>query len=138
MKTANIIRLAPGLFREAGADMHDFEIWHYEYFLDRTESLAGLLYGLRELAPFADDALAVAETMDEEEFQVFKKALTEKQPIIAYYEPIIMPRRFVMGDFIAKKFQVSLGVALLALAEFQEHAEQSSFERCHQILSILG
>jgi hypothetical protein len=59
----------------------DFELVHYVGFLDRVASRDDLIRGLKELDPFVDDALAVAEGMNEKDFQDFKKALIHERSL---------------------------------------------------------
>lgn len=69
---------------------HDFELHHYVDFLNKVSSRENLLRGLRELNPFVDDALVVAEAMTDEDFWEFKKVLKherERQQNIRLYDP---------------------------------------------------
>jgi len=55
--------------------MIDFEMRDYVFFIDHAQSLSDLVKGLVILSPFADDALAIAESMSEADFEEFKQAL---------------------------------------------------------------
>ncbi len=115
--------LSRELFGDIGADFHDFEIENYIYFLDNVSSLEDLGRGLKELSPFADDALSVAEKMTEKDFKLFKLKLKSERT--QQYESsvpnkfinLLIPSRFLQASFIAKSFNVCLGVMLIRIAQ---------------------
>ena len=114
------------LFGYFGADIYDFEIYNYNYFLDNARSLDHLLDGLRQLSPFADDALALAEHMGDLDFCDFKLALAyerhhgdSKMP--DRYLPLVIPKWFIPGVLLAEACLVPLGAALVRLIEFEEN-----------------
>jgi hypothetical protein len=105
----------------------DFELAHYVGFLDRVGSRNDLVRGLKELDPFVDDALTVAEAMTEEDFRGFKTALVlernrnqdpDSQSIIpAHYHALLIPERFIPAKMIADRFATTLEVALLRIVQ---------------------
>lgn len=118
------------LFGDPGCDIHDFEMGNYLYFLDNVKSLADLIEGLFVLSPLADDALEVAEQMNESDFYDFKIALAHERGICqrgemdsifpARYMPLLIPKQFVWGNFLADKFEVPLGTALIRIIESRQ------------------
>lgn len=128
------------LFENIGADFHDFELANYINFLDKVESLENLLEGLRLLSPFTDDALEVAEKMNEKGFTKFKKALPgvrrksrdlfgEQLPLFPELEPpkmlckyssLLIPKRFITAVLASEKFDACLGVALIRIMELEK------------------
>ena len=124
---------------DPGSDIHDFQSDSYKYFLDNVKSLTDLVEGLRQLSPFADDALAVAEKMNEKDFTKFKQALSgerralsdsheEQLPLFLKLEPLtlapkmprkyfalLIPKQFIIAELAAEKFNVCLGVALIQI-----------------------
>jgi len=128
--------LSPRLFgNDLGTrDIYDFEFGSYIYFLDHTKSVNDLIEGLRELSPFADDALAVAECMSEQDFINFKLALVRERKIAKgeaeglescmprRFDPVVLPKRILDIQLrgITKKAEVALGVALVRSLELKE------------------
>lgn len=116
------------LFGNIGYNIYDFEMGNYVYFLDNIKSLADLIEGLFVLSPLADDALEVAEQMNENDFYDFKIALARERGICqrggeidsifpTRYMPLLIPEQFVLGNSLADKFEVSLGTALIRVIE---------------------
>lgn len=113
-------------------DIHDFEFSSYIYFLDQAKSVNDLIEGLRELSPFADDALAVAEHMSEQDFIDFKLALIKERQAVKQEElescmprrfgPLVLPKRILDVQLrgIPEKFRVPLGTALVRVLEIKE------------------
>lgn len=100
------------------------------YFLNNVASLESLEEGLRQLSPLADDALAVAEQMDEEDFSEFKRALSHERHIAQEggesrmpikYGPLLIPERFLVATPVAEKFAVGLGATCMRIMYFQRH-----------------
>ena len=126
--------LSPRLFDyDVGSDIHDFEMSSYVYFLDHVRSKEDLLQGLHELSPLADDALAVAERMSDQNFIDFKLALIREKQITSggltlescmpkRFDHLVLPKRFlkVLLSGIPEKFEVCLGVALVRCVELEE------------------
>jgi len=115
-------RLSDRLFGYVGADMYDFEISNYVYFLDNVKSIQDLLAGLDELSPFADDALAIAEKMNEKTFLLFKLDLTcerhgESNNTSHRFASIFIPSQFIQAQLIAQEFKVPLGSSLIRIFE---------------------
>lgn len=94
--------------------IYDFEIGNYISFLDNVKSLQDLIQGLRELSPLTDDALSVAEGMNDNDFIYFKLALIKErqnsklnnnfeQPNVMEnkYLPILIPTNFIPASEIA-------------------------------------
>ena len=108
----------------------DFEPSHYVGFLDRVVSLSDLIRGLKELDPFVDDALVVAESMTEDDFRVFKTTLTHERNLKhnpdgrsimpARYYALLMPERFIPAKMIAIWADTTLEVALMRIMQ-DEH-----------------
>lgn len=124
---------------DSGSDIHDFQLDGYKYFLDNVKSLTDLVEGLRQLSPFADDALAVAEKMSEKDFRKFKRALPgERRALPGLYEEqlslyskleppkmprkyfaILVPKQFIISGFVAEEFEICLGVALIQIMKYK-------------------
>lgn len=112
-------------------DIHDFEEEDYIYFLDHVRSRDDLLTGLCELSPFADDALDIAERMNDQDFYRFKLALAcergrarreegaGESVLPKKYGKVVLPTSFLKAHFLAEKFAVSLGVALIRMFELE-------------------
>lgn len=120
-----------GLFgSDLGTEVYDFEEFQYIHFLNHVSSREDLLRGFQELSPFADDALEVAERMTEEDFYEFKLALARERGLSARkedvsnfpakYATLLIPRHFIKGTFASKKFEVSLGCALVRMFELEK------------------
>lgn len=105
----------------------DFELTHYVGFLDRVGSCNDLVRGLKELDPFVDDALAVAEAMTEEDFREFKTALIKERSLNqnqdnqstmpTRYGVLLIPERFISAKMIADEFATTLEVALTRIMQ---------------------
>jgi hypothetical protein len=103
----------------------DFELVHYIGFLDRVASRNDLVRGLKELDPFVDDALSVAEAMTESDFHEFKMALVNERgqnhdnlsTMPSRYDALLMPERFIPAKIIAVKAATSLEVALMRIMQ---------------------
>ena len=112
-------------FREGGCEIIDFESEDYVYFLDNVKTLEEIIEGFHCLSPLADDALRVAESMSHKDFIKFKKALSyerrqeENSKMPKKYQTIVIPDRFVNAALITEEYQVSLGTALIRLAELE-------------------
>ena len=124
-KLDNWWKLSPELFGDIGGDIHGFEIYNYLYFLDNVKSLNDLIEGLRQLSPLANDALKVAESMDDKDFHKFKKSLSEKRcgkksVMPKKYGALLVPKRFIATLPITEKCLISLGTALIRMVEFEE------------------
>lgn len=98
------------------------EMSQYISFVDNVSSLEDLREGLGELSPFADDALAVAQSMTESDFCNFKLALPferrgdgSKTP--RYSGAILLPERFVPAVLLAEQAGAPLGATLIRLLE---------------------
>lgn len=110
-----------------GYDIYGFRESDYVSFLDTVRTLSDLCSGLRELSPFADDALAVAETMNEMEFIEFKLCLAHERRIarVGYGESkllprhssLVVPRFFLQASPIAERFNVPIGATMVRLIE---------------------
>lgn len=118
--------LSTNLFGDTGCDIYDFEIYNYTYFLDNVRSIEDLLEGLKQLSPFVDDALAVAERMSYQDFVDFKLALAYEHRLAKEngnskmpkkYMPLVVPKWFIPALHIAEKFEAPLGIALIRLVE---------------------
>lgn len=118
--------LSSCLFCDKGADIYDFEIFNYNYLLDNSKTLKDLLAGLVELSPLADDALEIAKYMTSKDFYDFKLALIYERKlckgeengeslISEKYSVLLIPRLFMYAFFIAEKFEVPLGAALICI-----------------------
>jgi len=107
-------------------EINDFEASHYNYFLDHVSSLNELITGLQELSPLADNALSIAENMNEREFQRFKSALKKERnreftsALPKKFGPLLLPNNFISATMLAEKYEVALGVALIQLAEIKQ------------------
>jgi len=113
---------------DTGVDMHDFELYNYKFFLDDVKSVNQLLEGLQHLSPLADDTLAVAEKMKEQDFLRFKEALQYERKmkdskLPNEYTPLVIPQRFIQAGLLSKKFEVSLGTALIRIMELEINGE---------------
>src|SRR3989344_5948621 len=124
---------------DAWSDIHDFQSDSYKYFLDNVKSFTDLVEGLRQLSQFADDALAVAEKMSEKDFRKFKRALPgERRALSDSYEEqlqlyqkleppkiprkyfaLLIPKQFITAGFVADKFEVCLGAALIQIMKYE-------------------
>lgn len=123
-------KLSEDLFGNVGAEIYDFLMENYVYFLDHAGSLADLKRGLWELRPLFDDALDVAEQMNDRDFKKFKLALCYERELAkgiegrskmpARYLVLLFPRRLVKAFPLAEQALVPLGVALIRVAEFEE------------------
>ena len=119
-------KLSGRLFGDIGCDIGDFEIFNYTYLLDNSRTREDLIAGLREISPLADDALAIAEQMSDQNFCDFKLALIQERKIAwqeedggsvmpEMYSTLLIPKLFICAFFIADKFQVPLGAALIRI-----------------------
>lgn len=118
------------LFGNIGYNIYDFEMGNYVYFLDNVKSLADLIEGFIQLSPLANDALEVAEQMNENDFYDFKIDLAHERSICQRYEmdsifparyiPLLIPEQFVLGSLLADKFIVPLGTALIRIIESRQ------------------
>ena len=100
----------------------DDEVASYKWFLDNASSLDDLILGLTELCPFADDALAVAQQMSEDDFVDFKLCLVaerrgEDSSMSEAYRTIVLPEKILQGMLLAEKTKVPLGAALVRIFE---------------------
>ncbi|MEK7621698.1 MAG: hypothetical protein AAB415_00810 [Patescibacteria group bacterium] len=105
----------------------EYEEEDYAHFLSKVQTLEDLRQGLKELSPFADDALAVAETMDDADFVEFKLTLAhEKRMLVDHVGESRLPRRYLSlvlptcllkAGPVAQEFNVSIGVAMLRLVQ---------------------
>ncbi len=120
--------VSPELFGDVGVNIYDFQAHNYVYFLDHVTSKEELIRGLRELSPLADDALDVAEKMDDRAFARFKHALKrERSPVYGdgrnsmplRYGVLLLPRRFLEALPLTEEYDVSLGVVLIRIMEKQ-------------------
>ena len=107
---------------DVGPDMLDFEIYNYTFFLDNVKSVSQLVEGLQDLSPLADDALAVAEKMKEQDFLRFEGALQYERKmkdgkLPKEYAPLVIPQRFIQAGLLSEKFEVPLGTALIRMIE---------------------
>ncbi len=96
----------------------------YVRFLDSVTTREELVEGLRELSPFADDALAAAERMTPEEFSDFKMRLSlerkgEDSEMPLAFTPILLPDRFLPAISLAQKAAAPLGTTLVRLLEHE-------------------
>ena len=121
-------KVSPELFGDVGVNIYDFQAHNYVYFLDHVTSKEELIRGLRELSPLADDALDVAEKMDDRAFARFKHALKrERSPVYGdgrnsmplRYGVLLLPRRFLEALPLTEEYDVSLGVVLIRIMEKQ-------------------
>ena len=112
-------------FGNGGCEIIDFEPEDYVYFLDNVKNLENMIEGFRCLSPLADDALKVAESMGKSEFNKFKKLLSyerhkeETRTLSKKYLPLVIPKRFFDAYVLSEEYQVSLGIALIRLAELE-------------------
>jgi len=114
---------------DGGVDMNDFELCNYRFFLNNVKSVNQLLEGLQHLSPLADDALAVAEKMKEQDFLSFKKVLQYERKmkdskLPNEYTPLVIPQRFIQAGLLSEKFGVSLGTALIRMMESEINGEE--------------
>ncbi len=114
--------LSSDLFGNVGVDINDFETHNYTYFLDNVKSLEDLLEGLNQLSPFADDALKVAESMNQQDFCEFKLTLAyerrmEDSKMPKRYITLALPKWFLYSIPLADKAIVPLGATLIRLIE---------------------
>ena len=115
--------LSEHLFGDGMIDINDFESNNYNYFLDHVASLDELIAGLQQLSPLADDALSVAENMNERKFQRFKSALKAERDCKSRSAfpkklgSLILPINFIQATVLTEIYEVSLGVALIKLDE---------------------
>lgn len=111
-------------------EIYDFEFSHYNSFLDSVNSPGDLLRGLEELSPFANDALAIAEKLGEDDFRKFKTALAlerstatdridQRSEIPQKWLPIVLPVRFIQAQLLAEEYEVCLGAALVRLMRIE-------------------
>ena len=117
--------LSRDLFGHVGA--HEFEVSDYNRFLNNVSSQKDLVRGLKELSPFVDDALAVASSMNEQDFIDFKLALVHERKVARgetggsvmphRYDPLLVPDRFITAQMMSTKFETSLEVALGRIME---------------------
>ena len=119
---------------------YDFDMSDYTCFIDRVKSRKDLVEGLRQLSPFADDALEMAEKMDEIDFKKFKRALPRERRAFAEliegeqlflfprmkgpkmprkFFTLLIPKRFIQAALLAEKGETTLGVALMRLGIFE-------------------
>ena len=119
----------PSSFGMGSGDIDDLEISHYVYFLDNVKSLSDLREGLHQLSPLADDALEVAENMDEGDFYEFKLALAYERRVQeeggeskmpAKYFFLLLPALFLRAVPIAEKFRAGMGSACIRILDLQE------------------
>lgn len=117
---------SPELFGEYVCDMYDFDTHNYIHLIDNSRTRIDLVKGLRELSPLADDALEVAELMDDKNFYEFKIALAYERTQVLdskmpdRYLPLVLPKRFVTALPLTEKFAVALGVALIKIKEQED------------------
>ena len=127
--------LSPGLFgADVGGNIYDFEAENYVYFLDHIRSLGDLLRGLSELSPLADDALDVAERMDEQGFLEFKIALAHERGLKARvecgskisprYDHLLIPELFLAAIPVAEQCEAPLGAALVRMMTLRLREEE--------------
>jgi len=114
--------LSPDLFGDVGADINDFEAYNYAYLLDHAKSLDDLIQGLSELSPLADEALEVAEQMNNKDFAEFKRALERERlqkdsSMPSRYMPLLVPKRFVSAGIVAEMCVMPLGAAIIRIME---------------------
>lgn len=117
--------LSKELFGNTGCDIYDFLIENYTYFLDNVTCCEDLVEGLKQLSPFADDALLIAQGMSKQKFNKFKHTLIkerrgEESNASKNFRIITMPKRFLPATLLADKFQVPLGTALIQLLETEK------------------
>ena len=118
------------LFGDMGADIYNFEVDNYTFFLDNVKSLNQLLEGLQDLSPLADDALNIVEKMKEQDFLIFKEALQyerkmEDSRLPNKYHPLVIPQKFILATLLAKEYEVPLGAALIRMMEVEINCEVS-------------
>lgn len=107
--------------------MVDFEISNYTHFIDNVPSLEKLIEGLALLSPFVDDALDIAESMQESDFCTFKLALPRERKAATGEGSSCMPESFVqlllpdrfLGALLLGGSGASLGVALIRMMEVE-------------------
>jgi len=113
--------LSRDLFGDVGADINDFEAYNYIYFLDNVKSIEDLLEGLCQLSPLADDALEVAEHMDQQDFYEFKLALAyerrQDSKLPNKYSALVIPNWFIYAIPVTDKCKIPLGAALIRVIE---------------------
>src|SRR3989338_3830782 len=99
-------------------DVWCLEASDYSKFLDNVKSLPDLIGGLNHLSPLADDALGVAERMNEEDFYRFKFALKNERSIsksgenskMPYkYGSLVIPEMFIPASLLSKTIHAPLG-----------------------------
>ena len=131
---------------EPGNELIDFELSDYTRFLDKVSSLRDLVEGLYELSPFADDALDMAESMNDLDFSVFKLALVNERKIASFLKDcdfkqmvlvnvtgeeipasrmppefgvLLLPSRFIRGQMLAQQVETSLVLAMERIMGFE-------------------
>ena len=117
-------KVSSDLFGDVGCDIHDFEPYNYTYFLDNVKSIEDLLKGLCQLSPLADDALKVAERMNQQDFYEFKSALAyerrqEDSRLPNKYDALVIPKWFIPAISIADKCKMPLGAALIRVIKYE-------------------
>ncbi len=105
----------------------DFSPVRWVYFLDHIGSIRDLVRGLEELSPLADDALLVAQAMNEQEFAEFKLALARERRVAtgeigesnfpSKYLLLLYPALFMPASMLAQQFHVCLGASLIRMVE---------------------
>jgi hypothetical protein len=119
--------------------MTDFEMDHYVYFLDHVTTREELVKGLEELSPFADDALLIADWMNDQEFLEFSEILPlyresvrsgrEDVSMPEKYDALLLPELLLHALRVAPEASVSLGVALIRLWEVIYSKERRKLKR---------
>jgi len=112
------------LFGDMGADIYNFEVDNYTFFLDNVKSLNQLVEGLQNLSPLADDALSIAKKMKEQDFLIFKKVLQyerkmEDSRLPNKYLSLVIPQKFILANSLAEEYKVPLGAALIRVIELE-------------------
>lgn len=129
-ETAGQWRVSPKLFGDVGVNIYDFQAYNYVYFIDHVTSKEELVRGLRELSPLADDALEIAERMDDLAFVQFKLALKRERSSVERdgrssmplrlplrYGVLLIPKRFFEALPLSEKYEVPLGAVLIRIME---------------------
>lgn len=115
--------LSRDLFGDTGAEIHDFEMHNYVYFLDHVQSLKDLIEGLCQLSPLADDALHIAKRMNNSDFKtILAHERVGKYRIPRIYLPLILPKWFMRALPIAEELKVPLGAVMIRMIGFEENS----------------
>ena len=98
------------------------EMSQYVHFIDNIRSRNELIRGFKALSPFADDALAVAKGMTEQDFWSFKLALPSERrgeggKMPECFGTLLLPDRFLGAISLAEKAATPLGTALVRILE---------------------